>query len=103
MKSKKQQKMVKFATEAQKNNKKLHKENEETNKMTLDEEDCANYDNSNPEMKETKENLQYEDDFDDEYEKEDKFEIAESCSDDYESIDDDEGESGMMQESKDKL
>ena len=77
-------------------------ENEETNKMVLDEEDCLNQDKLNEQMKETKENLQYEDDFDDEYEKEDKFEVEESCSEDYESCSDD-YESNMMQESKNKL
>lgn len=102
MKSRKQKKMVKFAPVAEKNNKKLHQENEETNKMVLDEEDCLNQDKLNEQMKETKENLQYEDDFDDEYEKEDKFEVEESCSEDYESCSDD-YESDMMQESKNKL
>ena len=94
--------MVKFAPVAQKNNKKLHKENEETNKMVLDEEDFLNQEGLNEQMKETKENLQYEDDFDDEYEKEDKFEVEESCSEDYESCSED-YESDMMQESKNKL
>lgn len=103
MQSRKQLKVKKYAEEAKKNNKKVHYETNAPLKTILEEEDFMNKQNLDQEMQETKENLHFEDEFDDVYEDEDVFEEEVENSDDYESIDDDDDEGeGMMLESKGK-
>jgi len=106
MSSRKQAKLQKLAKENSQENsvtKKVISGLNNGSKLQLDENDVYNVQKMEEDMKETKDNLHFEDEYDDVFEEEDVVEEEEENSDDYESIDDDgENQEGMMQENNAK-
>ena len=100
MSSRKHAKAQKYAKESSNNalnQKKLH----DASHPHLEEEEMYNQAKIEEDMQETKDNLHFEDEYEDVYEDEDVLEDEEENSDDYESIEEDD-EEGMIQENKQK-